>query len=414
MTDQSRRRFMKMAMAGTCGAALHQVMQPLGSFCAYADPMLQASNTDRIMILVNLAGGASYNVSPLYDGTYRSQNPTISYGPENSIPLSAEQGLHPSLTALKSVWDLNNLALLNLVGYPYPNRSHAESTDIWFRGTRTSTQSQEGWAARMTCQMGNIFAGISLAGSNLLVQGQCNPPRALDSLQSLGERDLHWGDFAEWLRVTRDKVLANSAPPPNASYGFVKGQMDTMQQSLETLRKESQVSLPTIANPFPQNMSGFQRACQDAARLVAARSLQTRFIYLQQGGYDTHSGERTRLTQLLTDLNVGLRGLVQTIQALGRWNDVVIVTMSEFCRTFENGSEGTDHGHSAPMFIMGGGIKGGIKTPVPSATQTASDAYYSDIHVDFRQVFQETVAWLGLDAAGIFPERISFTNLGMF
>jgi uncharacterized protein (DUF1501 family) len=412
--DKSRRKFMKLALGGTCGAALHQLLGPTGSFCAYGDPMLSASATNKIMILVNMSGGASYNVAPIYDGTYRDKNPTISYGPENSIALNGEQGLHPSLTALKSVWDSNNLALLNMVGYPNPNRSHAESTDIWFRGVRNGGQGQEGWASRMTCQLGNIFAGVSLAGSNLLVQGECNPPRALDGLDSLGERNLHWGDYAEWLRKSRDDVLAGSSAPLNTEFGFVKSQMDTLQSSLETLRLESQVTLPTIANPFPANMSGFQSSCRDAAKLIAAQGLQTRFIYLQNGGFDTHSEEKPRLSQLLTDMNVGLRSLIQTIQALGRWNDVIIVTMSEFSRTFENGSEGTDHGHAAPMIVMGGGVKGGVKTPAPTSAQTAANGFYSDIHVDFRQVFQESVQWMGLDPASIFPERLSFTNLGMF
>jgi uncharacterized protein (DUF1501 family) len=403
-----------MAMTGTCGAALHQVTHPFGSLIAYADPILQIANTNRTLILINLAGGASYNVAPLYDGTYRDKNPTISYGPENSIALSGEQGLHPSLTGLKSAWDTGNLALLNLVGYPNPNRSHAESTDIWFRGTRAGSAGQEGWAARMTCQMGNIFAGVSLAGSNTLVQGECNPPRALDNLQSLGERDLHDREFSDWLRITRDKVIETALPSPNANYGFVRSQMDSLRQSLDILRAESQVQLPTIATPFPEDMSSFQQACRDAARLVAARSLQTRFIFLEHGGFDTHSDERPRLTELLSDINIGLVSLIETLKALGKWNDVVIVTMSEFSRTFENGSAGTDHGHAAPMFVLGGGIKGGIKTPVPSAQVTASDGYYSDIHVDFRQVFQETLMWMGLDAARIFPETISYTNLGIY
>ena len=41
------------------------------------------------------------------------------------------------------------------------------------------------------------------------------------------------------------------------------------------------------------------------------------------------------------------------------WNDVVIVTMSEFGRTSaENASVGTDHAEAGVMFAAGGGIKG--------------------------------------------------------
>jgi uncharacterized protein (DUF1501 family) len=41
------------------------------------------------------------------------------------------------------------------------------------------------------------------------------------------------------------------------------------------------------------------------------------------------------------------------------WKDTVVVTISEFGRTFrENGDRGTDHGYGSVSWLMGGGIKG--------------------------------------------------------
>jgi hypothetical protein len=43
------------------------------------------------------------------------------------------------------------------------------------------------------------------------------------------------------------------------------------------------------------------------------------------------------------------------------WDDVVIVTMSEFGRTsLENDSIGTDHGESSVMYVAGGAVNGGV------------------------------------------------------
>jgi hypothetical protein len=43
------------------------------------------------------------------------------------------------------------------------------------------------------------------------------------------------------------------------------------------------------------------------------------------------------------------------------WNDVVVVTMSEFGRTSqENDSQGTDHGESSAMYVAGGAVNGGV------------------------------------------------------
>lgn len=416
-TNFARRKLLKNASALTCGGLLHSAFRPVNNWFAWAGPGSEraAFSSNPVLIVINMAGGASYNVAPLFDGTYRDKNKVVSYGPEQALAFAADQGIHPSLTGFKTVADMGNLALLNLVGYPNPNRSHDESTDIWFRGVRQGMNSVSGgWAARMTGQLGQMFSGISLAGSNLLIQGDVNPPRAIQSLDSLGEANFLGSDIGALLRLTRDNMMVAHRPPPNSEFGNVKSQMDQVQASLALLKQQTNVTLPTVANPLPQNMSGFQRACRDAATLLAAPALQTKFIYMERGGFDTHSDERARLAGNLTDMNAGITYLVQVAQALGRWNDVMIVTMSEFCRTFENGSRGTDHGHAAPMYIMGGRVAGGQKSPAPTPQQTAERDFYRDHSVDFRQVFYEIVKSMGLNADAIFPEKFSFTSLNLF
>jgi uncharacterized protein (DUF1501 family) len=43
------------------------------------------------------------------------------------------------------------------------------------------------------------------------------------------------------------------------------------------------------------------------------------------------------------------------------WNDVVVVTFSEFGRTSaENASDGTDHAEASVMYLAGGAVNGGV------------------------------------------------------
>lgn len=408
MNQTSRRDFLKMLCAGTCGAAVHSMFAPLGSSLAFA----QMGGGSSVLVVVNLSGGASYNIAPIYNGAYRDRNRTISFGPENSLALSSEQGLHPSLTGLKALADQNSLALINLVGYPNPNRSHAESTDIWQSGLRTSSSiaTQGGWGARLSCQLGNAFGGVSLSGSNTFVQGQC-PLRTVGNLADFGERSF-WGGEAgtEWLRTTRDAVISLEDAPANANHQYVRSAMENLRITTETIKRETNITLPVT---FPN--TGFGRSCQDAARFLAARSLGTRLMYLELSGFDTHSDERPRLTQLLNELNGGLTALTNCAKALGRWNDLVIVTMSEFCRTFENNSGGTDHGHSAPMLVMGGAVQGGIKSPTPSTAEIeGANGYFHQYHVDFREPFKAITQFMGLDPNQIFPEQINTRNIALF
>ena len=49
------------------------------------------------------------------------------------------------------------------------------------------------------------------------------------------------------------------------------------------------------------------------------------------------------------------------MRAHGMWDDVLVMTYAEFGRRpKENGSGGTDRGTSAPHFLMGGRVKGGL------------------------------------------------------
>jgi uncharacterized protein (DUF1501 family) len=88
--------------------------------------------------------------------------------------------------------------------------------------------------------------------------------------------------------------------------------------------------------------------------------------------------------------------------------------MSEFCRTFENGSAGTDHGEEAPLMLMGGSINGRVvnPTPTPAKIQAAGSFLYG-YQVDFRQIYKEVVGQMGFNADMIFPNT-TFSPLGLF
>lgn len=409
INSASRREFLKLVGAGTCGSLVHSALTPAKNMLAFADPS-QAIGSQPIFILINLAGGCSLTVTPFYNGTYRDLNPTISYSEAESIPLNAEQGLHPALTALKTVWDENSLALVNMVGYPDADRSHDSSTEIFFRGIRSMTGAYGGWAARLTCQMASTFAGVSLAGANTLVKGDCNPPRALGNLTGFGESTLFSSIHSKWARDTRTNMILQANPSSSDSQTFVRASIQSVEQSIDLVKQYTNVTLPTA---FPN--TGFGNACRDAAKLVNAPALGTQFIYLQTGGYDTHSNARESANNRLTELNNGLAALIAQIKLSGRWNDTVICTMTEFSRTYENDSQGDDHGHASAVFVAGGAVHGGIKTAAPTTAEFVKNNYIRDYHVDFRQVFTEIITAMSRDPSKIFIEPYAGGgHLGLF
>jgi uncharacterized protein (DUF1501 family) len=207
--------------------------------------------------------------------------------------------------------------------------------------------------------------------------------------------------------------------PQSANQAMVRNTMANVDSAFQQMGKEIQtVTLPAIANPFDVSLdeTGFIRACRDAARLALTTSLKVRFIYLEHRGFDNHGEEKNALSNLLNTLNNGLTPLIQTIKASGRWNDAIIATLTEFGRTHQNGTFGSDHGAATSMFVMGGRVKGRQVNPVPSVTQINSGDYFSFADIDFRHVFYEIIAAMGLDPNAIFPYTVAPRSpaLGLF
>jgi len=77
------------------------------------------------------------------------------------------------------------------------------------------------------------------------------------------------------------------------------------------------------------------------------------------------------------------------------------VTFSEFGRRVaENGSRGTDHGTAAPVFVIGGGVKGGLYGDHPSLdTLDSGNLHFT---TDFRSVYATVLEkWLMRPSSGI-------------
>jgi uncharacterized protein (DUF1501 family) len=141
---------------------------------------------------------------------------------------------------------------------------------------------------------------------------------------------------------------------------------------------------------------------------LISSGLGTRIYYVSLGSFDTHSGEKNQHDRLMQQLNDAVDAFTKDLQAQGTFDKTAIMTFSEFGRRVqENGSQGTDHGTAEPMFVIGGGVKGGLYGSYPSM----SDLDQGDLKftTDFRSVYGGIVSdWLGGDATvatgGTFPK----------
>ena len=136
--------------------------------------------------------------------------------------------------------------------------------------------------------------------------------------------------------------------------------------------------------------------------------MPTRVYYASMGGFDTHGGQAGSHANLLRQLSESVVAFQADLKEQGNDKRVVTMVFSEFGRRVkQNGSNGTDHGTAAPMFIIGPSVKPGIVGRHPSL----SDLDQGDLKygVDFRSVYTSLLEdWMKAPAEKIL--RGQFAN----
>ncbi len=125
---------------------------------------------------------------------------------------------------------------------------------------------------------------------------------------------------------------------------------------------------------------------------LLAAGLRVPVIKLTLRGFDTHSGEALVQAKLLADLAGALAAFRLNLLQAGIWDRVLVMTYSEFGRRVEeNASNGTDHGTAAPVFLLGGRVKGGFYGVQPSLAAGDLDQGDMKYTLDFRVLYRTVV-----------------------
>ena len=121
-----------------------------------------------------------------------------------------------------------------------------------------------------------------------------------------------------------------------------------------------------------------------------------------------------RHRSLLFELSNALTAFLDDLAAAGLADRVAVLLFSEFGRTVaENGSAGTDHGTSGPVFLAGPHVQAGLVGATPSLLDP--DPKFGDLRttIDFRRIYATILDdWLGLPARSALGE--DFERLPLF
>ena len=366
----------------------------------------------RIVVMVQLTGGHDglSAVVPYGDDHYHKLRKVSRIAPEQVLKVDDHIGLHPNLKGFRSLLDEGKLAVVQGVGYPNPNQSHFTSMDIWHladndaRTNNSSIDTSRGWLGKYTdqCFKQNLDPKLAMAiGSGkapLAIRGREHPGLSFQVPESFR----YIGDRGDKRRAQAYQEL-NMDPAAKASamhnLEFVTATAAHANASSDEIRNLATKHKTKSAYP----RSGLASSLQTVASLIAG-GLSTRIYYVFHGGYDTHSGQRSRHDRLMTELGDALAAFQKDLDQQGSAQRVLTVCFSEFGRRpEENFSEGTDHGMAGPMFLIGAGVKPGLHGKHPSlAKEDLALGRDLKFDIDFRSVYATVLdRWLGAPCESI-------------
>ena len=336
-------------------------------------------------------------------------DPTYQFA--SAIPLgNSFAALHPSLRFLANVYNAGDLALVHRVGYPGQNRSHFESQANWESGAPNRNRS-DGLFYRALNEAGLVQArplsGVSIQSAlPLLLQGADGALTNIvipSDFEFFGVPGTEQGKWLAQQQITAATTIPFASQDNRALLRLHYLNLIASQRILANLQFEEaantfvddelidQESEPYSLFPTIDDKNGGYQLhggstdnfVVDRGGYYFFRALKAASLILNQTdaviagteilGWDTHyaqggvTGPHANLVRYVGWALYALRkyfmlygkgGPRQLPGAQARWEDVVVVTLSEFGRTtVQNGSLGTDHAEASVMFLAGGAIK---------------------------------------------------------
>ncbi|MFJ9920419.1 DUF1501 domain-containing protein [Streptomyces rubiginosohelvolus] len=358
-----------------------------------------------VLVLVTLYGGNDglNTLVPATDPRYQDLRGDLAYAEEEVLPLGEGLGLNPGLGGLKKLWDERRLAVVRGVSYPRPDHSHFRSMAIW-QTASPSGPVPSGWLGRWLDHAGDgdPLKGVSV-GATLppLMAGETTAGAAV----RLGGRKLP----DAWLRrCTALSDAERDAHPLLRRAGASLSDLVKVSSSLGAGGEEPQTQDPGEPRDEEDGNEGASAGGQGGlgAQLdVVARAIEagvsTRAYSVSLGGFDTHANEKATQSRLLGGLDKDLTRFLERVRRTKAGRKVVVAVYSEFGRRPRaNAGQGTDHGTSGPVFVLGEPVKGGFYGDQPSLTDLTDDDLRTT--TDFRDVY----ATLLRGALDTEPDRV--------
>lgn len=305
--------------------------------------------------------------------------------PRNALnPINTKEGVQdlavaPAMTEVADMFNKGELSFVANVGTlnhpqtiqeyrsrnvnrPYGLFSHSEQQQIWQSSFGLSRRergfSNVGWAGRMLDIL-NSGANTGSDVSAAITTGQGGKINRGNEISSFGVGTLEdytfYHDNASTRPVIQDSIAREQENVLASHYNYVRQRTIDQTEFLYELVKKTE-----FKTKFPANSWG--RQFKEIAVFIKNRELfghNRQSFVAGNGGFDIHAGSRGGHNSSMGGLSAALYALNEVLKELGVHDKVVVCTGSDFGRTLQPNSQGTDHGYGGNQIVMGGPIVGG-------------------------------------------------------
>jgi len=433
----AQQAIMMSAEFNTLGAPL-----PLGARVTETDEVESVTvRSYKAAVLLYLSGGAdTFNlIVPQNCGLYEEYvqiRTDLALTPEEVTEISSVGqncstfGIHSSLSFLHTLYARGDAAFISNVGalvepttmQTYRNRQAQRCYNIGSHSDQTNA------AQTLKCQDRDTSAkgfggriGDSLAGGaeefstySWSLSGTAIWPEGVRTKRRIGSDTTEPGfvEYEAWRGV-----MANITKQRHGNV-YAEAFATTFSSSIDTIETLAEVLDGDL--PGYSQTSGLKRQLHQVAKIISSqtvRGAEREFFYVREGGFDMHRNMKMSLSNKFGTISSALQGFVEEMERQAQWDNVVLMTESEFARTLDSNGGGSDHAYAGNHFIVGGALQGGRifnRYPASVAPGSPRDLGRGRLIPEFpwESVAVPVATWMGVTTDQLeqtFPNYARFT-----
>ena len=253
---------------------------------------------DSVLVILEMTGGNDglNTIIPFRDDAYHKARPTLRITEQTGVKFTDDLVLNPGLRSLEQLIQKGQVAVVQGVGYPNPDRSHFESMDRWQAGEPGPKVGSIGWLARSVPDLQRGADGgvpvMHIGGEKLPLacRGTTQGIFTVNQEQPLELKLGRQGSAQETARkkLLEDLAQGSLADDQDGLLPFVQKRHLQTYMSIEKLKEALKDSNLGPPQAYGQAGDGLFVKMDLITRLIQ-KGFGTRVFYLAIDGFDTHA-----------------------------------------------------------------------------------------------------------------------------